>query len=202
MSTPPLPPPGSGSGTSTQEIPVVPAAVANTQHLPPPPTAAAASSGDGEPDPMRTTGPVDFVPEPPGATASTEKVPFGGSRRVVGARSRGLVPVGFAVLALVCLELGLSLAFGSRSFWSAVPLWSAFATVVAVGGTVAVAGHSLGGRAGAWRIAAGALAGLAVFWLLVVLPVADTDRGFLLTAALGLLGAAVWLTAGRNLPRG
>jgi hypothetical protein len=37
------------------------------------------------------------------------------------------------------------------------------------------------------------LVGLAVFWLLVVLPVVASDRGFLLTAALGALGAALWV---------
>jgi hypothetical protein len=38
---------------------------------------------------------------------------------------------------------------------------------------------------------------LAAFWLLVVLPGADTDRGFVLTAALGCLGAALWVGAKR-----
>jgi hypothetical protein len=31
-----------------------------------------------------------------------------------------------------------------------------------------------------------------------VLQIADTDRGFLLTAALGALGAALWTGAGRK----
>ena len=45
----------------------------------------------------------------------------------------------------------------------------------------------------AWRVAAGGLVGLAVFWLLVVLPVVATDRGFVLTAALAALGGALWV---------
>ena len=49
-----------------------------------------------------------------------------------------------------------------------------------------------------WRIAAAGLVGLAVFWLLVVLPVVASDRGFLLTAALGALGAALWVGPGRK----
>ena len=49
-----------------------------------------------------------------------------------------------------------------------------------------------------WRIAAGGLVGLAVFWVLVVLPVVASDRGFLLTAALGALGAALWVGPGRK----
>ena len=47
-------------------------------------------------------------------------------------------------------------------------------------------------------MAAGGLVGLVVFWLLVVLPVADTDRGFLLTAALAALGAALWIAPSRQ----
>ena len=57
------------------------------------------------------------------------------------------------------------------------------------------------GRPGAtttWRIAAAGLVGLAVFWLLVVLPVVASDRGFLLTAALGCLGAALWTGPART----
>lgn len=195
MTTPPLPPPGSGTGTSTQEIPVVPAAVANTQHLPPPPGTGAAPAGE---EGMRTTGPVDFVPEPPGATAPTEKVFSPGPRRTTAGRA-GLVAPALAVLAVVALELGLLLSFGTRSLWSAVPLWSVFATLVAAVGFGTVAGPALTRRSAGRRdatIATGAVACLAVFWLLVALPVADTDRGFLLTAALGCLGGAVWLGAG------
>jgi hypothetical protein len=42
------------------------------------------------------------------------------------------------------------------------------------------------------------MVGLAVFWLLLVLPGADNDRGFLLTAALACLGAALWIGAKRD----
>jgi hypothetical protein len=48
------------------------------------------------------------------------------------------------------------------------------------------------------RPALGGLAGLAVFWLLIALPRVDSDRGFLLTAALGALGVAVWLSPTRR----
>ena len=50
----------------------------------------------------------------------------------------------------------------------------------------------------AWRIAAGGLVGLAVFWLLVVLPVVASDRGFVLTAALAALGGALWIGPRRS----
>jgi hypothetical protein len=119
-------------------------------------------------------------------------------RRGRGPRDRAaLIGLGLAVLSLVLLELGLSLDFGLESYWSAVPLWSAFATLCGVLGVLAFAASFPAGskvRSGAmWRIAAAGLVGLAVFWLLVVLPVVASDRGFLLTAALGALGGALWV---------
>jgi hypothetical protein len=109
--------------------------------------------------------------------------------------------VGLAALSLVLLELGLALDFDSVSLWDVVPLWSAFATAAVVVGLIALLVASTpGGRARAglaWRVAAAGLVALAVFWLLVVLPGADSDRGFLITAALGSLGAALWVGAKR-----
>lgn len=113
-----------------------------------------------------------------------------------------VVGLGLAVLALVLLELGLALEFGERSYWSAVPLWSAFATLCAALGVLAFAAsfpaRSPVRSSAMWRIAAGGLVGLAVFWLLVVLPVVASDRGFLLTAAVGALGGALWIGPGRK----
>jgi hypothetical protein len=132
----------------------------------------------------------------------------GGSGRKKTRQSRSpldrgaLLGLGLAVLALLLLELGLALDFGVESYWSAVPLWSAFATLCAGLGVVAFAAAYPAGsklRSGAgWRIAAAGLVGLAVFWVLVVLSVVATDRGFLLTAALGALGAALWAGGGRK----
>jgi hypothetical protein len=106
------------------------------------------------------------------------------------------------VLSLVLLELGLTLDLGGESLWDAVPLWSAFATVTVLVGLLAlVFASSKGGRARArqaWSVGAAALVGLAAFWLLVVLPRADSDRGFLLTAALACLGAGLWIGAKRD----
>ena len=112
-----------------------------------------------------------------------------------------LVSVGLAALALILLQLGLALDFGTESLWDAVPLWSAFATAAVLVGLLALvfsASPSGRARAGqAWRVGAAGLLCLAVFWLLLVLPGADSDRGFLLTAALGCLGAALWVGAKR-----
>jgi hypothetical protein len=179
---------------------------------------------------LQPTGPVDFVPGLPGtpsvqqpAPAEESQIPQGPvwpdtlesdllesgergrtekARRIGAPRDRAaLLGLGLAVLALVLLELGLAMDFGTQSYWSAVPLWSAFATLCAGLVVVAFAVSASGsrGRSGAvWRIAAGGLVGLAVFWVLVVLSVVASDRGFLLTAALGALGAALWVGPGRK----
>jgi hypothetical protein len=108
-----------------------------------------------------------------------------------------LLGLGLVALAVALLEVGLTLDFGAESYWSAVPLWSGFATVCALLALVVFAAFYPAGdrlRSGpAWRVAAGGLVGVAVFWLLVVLPVVDTDRGFVLTAALAALGGALWV---------
>jgi hypothetical protein len=177
-----------------------------TPPVPPPVTAASppppvTSQGDGAvwPDTLES----ELLQ--PGERGATEK--RGGTekkvRRVRAPRDRAAVlGIGLAVLALVLVELGLGLDFGRQSYWSAVPLWSAFATLCAVLGVAAFAAAFPSGSrlrpGGVWRIAAAGLVGLAVFWVLVVLPVVASDRGFLLTAALGALGAAVWVGPARK----
>ncbi|MGY1724039.1 hypothetical protein [Blastococcus sp. SYSU DS0533] len=231
MSTPSeqqTPVPGAGPAqSSTQEIPI-PAPVSGTpttvQQLPPPsaparpPAQAGPATTPGgatavQPGPAPTgtgaaqpTGPVDFVPGLPGLGAPKPPPAAAGDGPPEQPRTprdrTPLVGAGLVALALVLLELGLSLRFGTVSAWSAIPLWSAFATACTLLGLAAFAGalgagRRLAARTG-WRIAAGGLTGLAAFWVLVVLPGAGTDRGFLLTAALAALGGALWLAAGRG----
>ena len=149
--------------------------------LPPPPAPAA-------PQP---TEPVERLPGPPPADR-----PVVAARRARH-RPSALVGLGLGVAAVVLLEVGL--LRGAHSFWTTVPLWSGFATLAALVGLLACTAR--GARPGAdraWRISAGGLTGLAVFWVLVVLPVGGTDRGFVLTAALGCLGISLWLAPGRK----
>ena len=210
----------------TKQLPPHPGATAfgaqpTTAVQPQPPVPQAPA----QPHPPQPTGPVDYVPGLPGAPTPPpppaapapdapvqswpETLEADGSARARRGRAlrlprdRGaLVPLGLAVLALVLLQLGLSLDFGADSSWESVPLWSAFATAAGVVGLLGLAvAATKRGRPGAeqaWRAAAAGLVGLAVFWLLVVLPVADGDRGFLLTAALGYLGAGLWMAAERD----
>ena len=157
------------------------------------------------------TAPVGPAPEPAAATEPawpetllTEEPAPGRSatpraHRLRPPRDRAaLIGVGLTVLSVALLELGLSMRSGdAEPYWERIPLWSAFATLCAVLALVVfVAFFATGNRlrtGPTWRIAAAALVGLAVFWLLVVLPVVDTDRGFVLTAALAALGGALWI---------
>ena len=70
------------------------------------------------------------------------------------------------------------------------------ALVALVPAAVRLLGRSVPART-AWRVGAGGVAALAVFWVLIGLPLVVSDRGFWLTAALGAAAAALWLAPGR-----
>ena len=171
----------------------------------PPASPAAAPAGATAVQPPATSPAHDAEPSAWRDTLVTGPVPMPEqaeeARRPAPDRSAP-VGLGLVLASLVLLELGLGLRFGGESFWSDIPLWSAFATVCAVLGLAASASLLPGGRrigAGtAWRVAAGGLVGLAAFWVLVVLPVVATDRGFLITAALACLGGALWIGPARK----
>jgi hypothetical protein len=140
------------------------------------------------------TGPVDFVPGLPGAGAPPAAAPAKPRRNPVAHDWTAVAAVGLAALAVVLLQLGL--VHGDADLWGTVPLWSGFATAATALGLIALAVRALAGRPSApttTRLVAGAVLALAVFWLLVVLPMVASDPGFLVTAALLALGGALWL---------
>jgi hypothetical protein len=153
-----------------------------------------------------TSGPRTAVDDPasrPGSLLADERPAARPRRRVVPPADRqALAGLSLAVVAVALLEVGLLGAFGADPFWSTVTLWSAFATLCAVLALAAfVAFYPAGNRlrsSAVWRLAAAGLVGLSVFWVLVVLPVVASDRGFVLTAALGCLGAALWIGPRRS----
>jgi hypothetical protein len=166
---------------------------------PPPPAPSAPMTAPAPAQPVEAPRPTwPEILETDGPTGDRPGKPQGRRPRDPAA----LLGLGLVVLSVVLLEIGLTLGFGGESYWSAVTLWSAFATVSAVLALVAFTAFVRAGerrRSGhAWRLAAAGLVGVAVFWLLVVLPVVDSDRGFVLTAALGALGGALWVGARRT----
>jgi hypothetical protein len=187
--TPPPPPPvaapagASAVPTGATAAPVATASEPGSAAPPTAPVTAAAVSGGARswPESLEADG-------PPAAKRARTRRP--GNRKA-------LAGLGLAALAAALLQVGLLLDFASVSFWSAVTLWSAFATFSSLLALIAFAvSYAADDRlrsGGVWRIAAAGLVGLSVFWVLVVLPVVATDRGFVLTAALGCLGAALWV---------
>ena len=153
-------------------------------------------------DGLQPTGPVDFVPGLPGAGSAESEPPRRRRLRVPGGvpdRS-ALAGVGLAALSVVLLQLGLAQDDGR--LWSAVTLWGVFATAATVLGLVALGSRVVAPAqvpAGtATRVAGAAVLALAVFWLLVVLPIVASDPGFLVTAALLALGGALWVGPARE----
>ena len=198
----PLPPPAYPT-TAPQPVAQPLPGDAPTAVVPP---VAPAPAADG-PQP---TGPLDSFfgtppPPPPAAVPAPAPVPDQPKPPKAPRTPRDravLVTSGLAALGLVLLELGLALRLSGQVLWSDLPLWSGFATLAALAGVVGLAASLLpGGRlspAVAEKVALGGLVGLAVFWVLIALPRVDSDRGFLLTAALGALAVGVWLAPGRR----
>jgi hypothetical protein len=149
---------------------------------------------------------VDWVPGLPGVGTPASPPPAprrdraprpSAARRESRSRLAGL---GLVAAAVALLEAGLVLRFGAESLWHTVPTWSTFATVTAALGAVPFLLRGAGGLTGrgVWQVGAAGTVGVAVFWVLVVLPDVATNRGFVLTVALGLLAGAVWLAPGRT----
>jgi hypothetical protein len=164
------------------------------------PPGASGAGGGAHAAPPRSAGPTTHPGTAVGApSASPRRSPLAVLQRA-GRSGRALPALALAVLGLALLEVGLTLDYDTRSLWDVVPTWSAMATVAALIVLVpAVAG--LTGRLPtrtAWRTGAAGVAALAVFWVLVALPLAASDRGFWLTAALACAGAALWLAPGRT----
>ena len=185
VGTPPPPPPVAPTPTTAPHPATTPVHAGAVQ-------AAAAEAAPAQAAP---------APTPSWPDTLDSDAPAGGHAAKPRARRprdrAALLGLGLAGLSLVLLELGLALDFGGESYWSAVPLWSGFATACVLLALATFAASYPAGdrlRSGpAWRVAAGGLVGVAVFWVLVVLPVVDTDRGFVLTAALAALGGALWV---------
>jgi hypothetical protein len=185
------PPPSGATSVPPHAPPTRPAAVPAAEPGPDaPPTAPVTAAGDSPvwPDSLDPAAPAPAPGKAPAAKRVRTRRPDD---------RRALIGLGLAVLAAALLQVGLLLRFDTVSFWSAVTLWSAFATFASLLALVAFAAFYPAGnrlRSGAvWRIAAAGLVGLSVFWVLVVLPDVASDRGFVLTAALGCLGAALWI---------
>lgn len=148
---------------------------------PPPPPGAPAPAA-----------PPSTAPSAPAPSATAPSAPAAGAADPVSRHAL------LAWLALVAIGLSVFLEEHGSSSWEQSELWSAFA-LVATAATVVPSMKStfkLDDR-GAWRVAAAGVAGLAGYWLLLVLPSIGQNTSFAATVALVLAGFATWSAPGR-----
>lgn len=128
----------------------------------------------------------------PSAERGGEAAPIAASRR----RAKPARGAGDRVLAVVAVFAVLAgLTWGGPGNWMwRNGLWALFAVGCALTQLVSLLGSGTGK---AWQVAAVASAGLAAFWLLVVLPAIGSNAGFLLTVGAAAAGGALWLAPGR-----
>jgi hypothetical protein len=114
------------------------------------------------------------------------------------AHRRGIAAGGLALLAGVTAPVGLFVPYDGATFWASAQFWSGFAAFCALVQLAPLARPVFGWPARrAWSVGAGGVAGLLVFWVLIVLPVVSSNSSFVVTAAVAAAAGGSWLAAGR-----
>jgi hypothetical protein len=107
-----------------------------------------------------------------------------------------------ALLAAVALLLGLFIEENGTSLWDASEAWSLFAIACAIAQLAPLLHRPLKwSEERAWLVAVIGAGGLALYWLLIVLPVIGRNTSFAVTVAVAAATAGVWLAPGRHDPR-
>lgn len=118
----------------------------------------------------------------------------------VTAHARALAGSGLAVAGGVAVLIGLVAPGGDAAFIYTARYWSVFAAVCALVQLTPLARSVLGWPAErAWTAGAAGVAGLLLFWLLIVLPVISANESFVVTAGVAAAAAGSWLAPGRRL---
>ena len=122
----------------------------------------------------------------PGAPAPARHTPAV-HRRVLASRL-------LALLAGVTAAIGLFGPDEGPTFWASAQFWTGFAALCALVQLAPLARPVFGWPARrAWSIGAAGVAGLLLFWVLIVLPVVSANSSFVVTAAVGAAAAGAWL---------
>lgn len=107
------------------------------------------------------------------------------------------------VASIACpllLLVGLSADEHHTDGWHSYLAWALFAVVCALLQLAPVLGRHVGMTdESSWSLAAVGTAGLAAYWVIIVLPGASSNTGFVQTLAVGLAIVALWLSPGRRL---
>jgi hypothetical protein len=116
------------------------------------------------------------------------------------AHRRGIAAGALALLGGAAALIGLFVPYDGATFWASAQFWSGFAAFCAVVQLAPLARPVFGWPAGrAWSIGAAGVAGLLVFWLLIVLPVVASNSSFVVTAAVAAAAGGSWLAPGRRI---
>jgi hypothetical protein len=113
---------------------------------------------------------------------------------------RGIAAGTLALVGGVTALIGLFVPSGGATFWASAQFWSGFAAFCALVQLAPLARPVFGWPAGrAWSIGAAGVAGLLVFWVLIVLPVVASNSSFVMTAAVAAAAGGSWLAPGRRI---
>lgn len=158
-----------------------------------PPTGASAAAG-------AALAPAGATPADASASSTLAADPTSRSTESSDFRLLRLVAQIACPLLLVA---GLTWDVDGTNGWESTSAWALFAVVCAVLQLAPLASRYVGLRLSTehgWFFAALGSAGLAAYWLVIVLPDANGDAGFLLTLATWLAVVGAWLTPGRHRP--
>jgi hypothetical protein len=86
--------------------------------------------------------------------------------------------------------------------WDNYGVWGIFAIVAALATAApSMVGQGTLNRERAWQISVAGAVGVALFWILMILPSIEKNLSFVATAATVLAGLAAWTAPGRPAPR-
>jgi hypothetical protein len=116
------------------------------------------------------------------------------------AHGRVVVASALALLGAATALIGLFVPYDGATFWASAQLWSGFAAFCALVQLAPLARPVFGWSARrAWSVGAAGVAGLLLFWVLIVLPVVSSNSSFVVTAAVAATAGGSWLAPGRRI---
>jgi hypothetical protein len=114
--------------------------------------------------------------------------------------ARAMAAGGLAVAGGAATMIGLFVPYDGATFWGTAQFWSGFAALCALIQLAPLTRPVFGWPAGrAWAIGAAGVAGLLLFWVLIVLPAVSSNSSFVLTAAVAAVAGGAWLAPGRRI---
>ena len=132
---------------------------------------------------------------PPGGYPDPRWQPQAGWQQAPPRNSLGTA---LAFVPLLAIPVGLLVPERGVKFWDGTEAWSVLALLCALIQLAPLLASTFSwSPPQAWRIAAVGVGGLALFWVLLVLPGVGRNTSFALTVGTAAAAAALWLAPGR-----